>query len=262
MFLPGLSCPCVLAATMTLQAVDDTSLFEGKPDSDLGGTTLVAGSNQLYSRARALVRFDLGAMPAGAVATGVEVRLYVTRRPDTGQHGGPVDSDFSLYRMYVSWGEGTGSAETGSVAVPGAATWNERHYGSIAWATPGGQIGTDFANDPSATTTISDLGPYSWGSSAELVNDVNSWLADPSSNHGFILISQSESQLGTGRRFSSTEQPGGLIPPPQLVVTYNVVPEPSMIGLVSMTAAFALWRRKRGRSFNPGWKKRTTDFTD
>jgi hypothetical protein len=229
---------------MTFLAEDDTSLFEGKPDSDLGGTTLLAGSNQQFAKGRALVRFKLDALPAGVVVTGVEVRLHVTRRPDPDQHGGPADSDFSLYRMFVSWGEGTGSQDTGSVAIPNAATWNSRHHGSIAWATPGGQIGTDFANNPSATTTVSDLGPYSWGSSTELVDDVKSWIADPSANYGFMLISQGESQLGTGRRFSSSEQPGGLISPPQLVVTFNLVPEPGVIGLLVLPACFALRRRR------------------
>jgi hypothetical protein len=134
--LPAL-CPCLSAATVTLSAVADTSLFEANPDSDLGGTTLVSGTNQQYSRSRALFRFDLGTLPAGAVVTDAQVSLYVTRRPDPDQHGGPVDSDFSLYRLFVSWGEGSGSNATGSVAMAGDATWNQRHFGTTSWANPG-----------------------------------------------------------------------------------------------------------------------------
>lgn len=243
----ALACACQAAcgATLTLPAVADTALFEGKPDADLGGSTLLSGTNQLFARGRALFRFDLTSLPAGAVVTAVEVSLYVTRRPDPDQHGGPVDSDFSLYRMFVSWGEGVGADATGSVAVPGAATWNERHFGGTAWASPGGQMGTDFSNTASATTLVSDVGSYVWGSSAELIDDVRAWVADPASNHGFILISQSESSLGSGRRFGSTEQPGGLIPPATLSVTYSLVPEPSVAGM----AALGLWcilRRRRG----------------
>jgi hypothetical protein len=237
--------PCVRAATVTLPAVADTSLFESKPDADLGATTLLSGTNQLYSRGRALFRFDTEAIPAGAVISDVKVLLHVTRRPDPDQHGGPTDSDFSLYRLLVSWGEGTGSDATGSVATPGVATWNDRHFGSTAWASPGGQIGTDFANQPSATTAISDVGEYTWGSSSELVDDVNSWIANPASNHGFILISQSENLLGSGRRFGAIEQPGASIPPARLVVTYSVVPEPAVAGLCGIGLAGVLLTRRR-----------------
>ena len=232
-WLAGLVLPAVAtAATLTLSAVDDASIYEGNPAGDLGATTLLAGTNQLFQRGRAMFRFDTAAIPAGAVISEVQVQLYVTRRPDPDQHGGPVDSDFSLYRMFVSWGEGSGSNATGSVALPGAATWNERHFGSTAWATPGGQIGTDFADTPSATTFIGNVGPYSWATTSELVDDVRSWVANPASNFGFMIISQSEGMPGSGRRFGSTEQPAGTIPPPQLVVTYTLVPEPSSLLLV------------------------------
>jgi hypothetical protein len=250
LLIVGIVFPCSLrAATLTLAAVADTSLFESNPSGDLGGTTLVAGTNQVYSRGRALFRFDTAAIPAGAVISEVQVLLYVTRRPDPDQHGGPVDSDFSLYRLLVSWGEGSGSDPTGSSALPGAATWNDRHFGSTAWATPGGQIGTDFADNPSATTFVSDVGSYVWGSSTELVDDVRSWIDNPATNFGYMLISQSEGSLGSGRRFGATEQPGGLIPPAQLLVTYSVVPEPSLTCLAVLGfAGLVLGRRRQGPS--------------
>jgi hypothetical protein len=233
------------AATLTLNAVADTSLFSGKPDGDLGGTTLLSGTNQLYANGRALFRFDMGGIPAGAVVSAVQVQLHVTRRPDPDQHGGPVDSDFSLYRLLVNWGEGKGSDATGSVAVAGAATWNERFFASAEWTTPGGQIGTDYANTASATTFVSDVGTYVWGSSSELVNDVRTWIGNPASNFGFILISQSEGVLGSGRRFGAIEQPGGLIPPAQLIVTYSIVPEASVSCLVMLGMAGVFLTRRR-----------------
>ncbi len=239
-------CPCAGAATVTLNAVDDTSIYEGNPAGDLGATTLLAGTNQLIQRGRAMFRFDTASIPAGAVISEVQVLLYVTRRPDPDQHGGPVDSDFSLYRMFVSWGEGSGSNATGSVALPGAATWNERFFGSTAWATPGGQIGTDFADTPSATTFVSDVGAYTWASTTELVDDVRSWVENPASNFGFMLVSQSEGMPGSGRRFGSTEQPAGIIPPAQLVVTYTLVPEPSATCLLALgCVGIASVRRRR-----------------
>lgn len=233
------------AATISLEAVADTSIFEIKPDFNLGATTLVAGTNQQISRSRSMFQFDLSSLPADAVVTEVQVLIYCTRQPDPDQHGGPVSSDFSLHRMLVSWGEGSGSGATGSVAMAGDATWNERHYQAISWGTPGGLSGTDFSSNPSATTSVGNVGQYVWGSSTELIDDVQAWRADPSSNFGFLLMSQSENAAGSGRRFASTEQSSALTPAPQLVITYSVVPEPSAAILLMAGLVSAGWIRRR-----------------
>ncbi len=243
LIFPGF-CLRLSAATISLGSVSDTSLYENKPDSNLGAATLVAGTNQQFSRARGLFRFDLGLVPVNAVITAVQVQLYCTRQPDPMQHGGPVASDFSLSRMFVNWGEGTGNSNTGSVSSAGDATWNERQFQNSAWGTPGGLIGSDYANNPSATTSIGNVGTYVWGSSPELIGDVQAWLATPTTNFGFILVSESEGTLGSARRFASREQPGGLIPAPQLIITYTV-PEPATSGLLVVTAALMIFRRQR-----------------
>ena len=237
----------VHAATFMSYAVADTSMFQNHPDYNLGGTTLVAGTNQQASYSRALFRFDLSAIPAGSIITDVQVSLSVTRRPDPDQHGGPVSSDFSLYRVLVDWSEGSGGAVTGSPASIGDTTWNERHYGvpGTEWSSPGGHIGTDFASLPSATTAVGDVGDYLWGSSPELVSDVQAWLDNPAANFGFALISESEGLAGTARRFASREQPGGITPAPQLTVTYVAAPEPGRMLLLLAGIAAGLFRRQR-----------------
>lgn len=216
-------CARLSAATMTFSAVADTSLFQANPDADLGGSSLVAGTNFTNTRSRGLFRFDLGALPPGAVVTGVEVSLYVSRVPDPDMRGNPASYDFSLHRLLVSWGEGTGSSVTGTVAMPGDATWNDRHFGSAPWASPGALIGVDYVEAASATTAVVNLGGYVW-SSGGLVNDVKAWQENPGSNFGFLLASDDETTLGSGRRFGSREQSGGAVTPPQLTVTYSLVP--------------------------------------
>ncbi len=246
------------AVTVSLGSVADTSLYENKPDANLGATTLVAGTNQQFSRSRALFRFSLSSIPVGAVITQVQVNLYCTRQPDPGQHGGPVPSDFSLYRMFADWGEGSGNSNTGSVASAGDATWNERHFNGTAWGTPGGLIGTDYANSPSATTSVGNVGSYAWGSTTELIGDAQTWLDTPEANFGFMLVNQSEGTLGSARRFASREQPGGLIPAPQLVVTYTV-PEPTTAGLLLVTVVGGCWLRHRsGGTISLSHRQRST----
>lgn len=230
------------AATMTFTSVADTSLFEANPDYNLGATSLVSGTNRQFSLSRALFRFDLSGLPAGAVVTGVQVSLYVTRRPDP-DNGEPVNSDFSLYRLYVGWGEGTGSGVTGSVANPGDATWNDRFYQTVPWETGGGLVGVDYASTESARTPVSGIGEYTWASTAGLVDDVLAWQAAPSSNFGFILISQDEALPSSGRRFASSEDFSGVEIPPTLTVTY--VPEPTVTCLWLIGVAGAVFRRRR-----------------
>ncbi|MCX6847848.1 MAG: DNRLRE domain-containing protein [Verrucomicrobia bacterium] len=248
----GLLCMPAMGATFVATAASDTSIYQNHPEFNLGGTTLVSGTNQQFSNSRALFSFDLSAIPADAIVTSVQVSLYVTRRPDPDQHGGPVNSDFSLYRALQNWTEGTGGAVTGSPAVTGDTTWNDLHFNTTGenWTTPGGQIGTDFASTPSATTSVGDVGLYLWGSSPALVADVQSWLSSPATNYGFALISESENVAGSARRFASSEQPGGSIPAPTLTVTFQSAPEPGRMILLLIGVGSATFRRRTSRVLN------------
>lgn len=229
---------------MTLNAVAETSLFARNPDFNLGRTTLASGASRVGDLSRALFRFDLSSLPADAIITGASVQLSVTRVPDPDKEPGPASSDFSLHRVLVDWGEGTGEGLTGTAAKPGEATWSSRFHDTTSWSAPGALLGTDFANNPSATTNVNAVGSYFWNSQ-ELVNDVNSWVADPVSNFGLILVSNNEGTRGTARRFSAKEDVDGGIPP-QLIITF--IPEPSSAILLAVAIAGATIRRNRGIS--------------
>jgi hypothetical protein len=68
------------------------------------------------------------------------------------------------------------------------------------WTNQGG----DWAGIPSASTDVTDVGFYGWGSTAAMVADVQGWLDNPSSNFGWILRGN-ESITGTAKRFDSDE---------------------------------------------------------
>lgn len=237
----ALSCTA-RAATFSTTTVADTSLYDQNPDFNLGGTSLVSGTTRRAAISRALFRFDLSSLPAGAVVTDVQVTLHVTRTPDPNQ-GVPVTSDFSLHRLLAGWGEGVGNGLTGSTANTGDATWNERFYETVAWGTGGGLEGEDYATARSAITEVSGVGEYTWGSNSQLVDDVKAWQSDPASNFGFILISEDEGSDSSARRFASIEDSTALAPPAQLTVTY--IPEPSVAPLWLMGLSAAVLRRRR-----------------
>jgi hypothetical protein len=234
------------ADTVSLPAAADTSIFSPYPDNDFGASTLVSGANGIGFPGRALFRFDLSSIPSDAVFTDAQITLTVLKVPPGDQHAGAVDSDFGLYPMLVSWQEGSGGGNSGARAQPGDTTWNERMAGVAAWGSPGGQIGTDFANNASTSTSIgTQTGLYAWGATPQLLSDLQSWLSDPSTNFGYMMISDGENQAGTARRFASLESSGPGASPPTLIVTYTVAPEPGTGILMTTGILCYVARRKR-----------------
>lgn len=236
-----------MAVTVSITTGADTSLYQDNPDGNLGATTLLSGMNQKNSRSRALFSFDLSSIPSDAIVTEANVTLAVTKKPDIDQHGGPIPSDFGLYRMLVSWGEGSGSAVTGSPAKFGNATWSKRSYPLVEWDFPGGSAGVDYVDSSSSSTLVDDLGIYVFQNTQALVDDVNAWLSDPGTNFGFMMISSNEFTPGTARRFASKEQASAEFPAPTLSITYTV-PEPSSALLAAAALPIlALFSRPRSR---------------
>jgi hypothetical protein len=235
-----------MATTVSFTSDADTALFQNNPDGNLGGTTMVSGTNQQNSKSRAIFSFDLSSIPHNATITDASVTLAVTRRPDPDQHGGPIPSDFGLYRMLVSWGEGTGTAPTGSPTGDGA-TWSARFFPLVSWNFPGGGAGADYVDSPSSSTLVDNVGVYVLQSTPQLIQDVTTWVNDPSTNFGFMLISDNESTLGTARRFASGETASAGFPAPTLTITYDV-PEASaglLMGLAVASLASCTRRRTR-----------------
>lgn len=68
------------------------------------------------------------------------------------------------------------------------------------WQTAGG----DFSGTTSATTQVAGIGYYTWGSTSQMVADVQAWLDNPSMNFGWIFVGN-ENQPQTAKRFDSRE---------------------------------------------------------
>ncbi len=230
------------AITITIEPAKDTTLY-AESDLTLGnslGDFLFIGTTLQAVPRRALLAFDIaGSVPAGAVITGVELKLTNTRIQSASGF------DASLHKVTKLWGEGTSNApgqEGGGInAEAGDATWQETVLAGLDWDSPGG----DFVALTSTAQVVAGLGDYVWPSTPEAVADVQNWLDSPATNFGWVLIG-SESGDGTARRFNSRHHPD-LATRPALSITYSVVPEPASIVVMSMllTAGLSIKRRRR-----------------
>jgi PKD repeat protein len=84
--------------------------------------------------------------------------------------------------------------------VVGDVTWVYRELPNSLWATPG----ATFVQSASATLQIANVGSYTFSSTPELVDDVQGWLDDPSTNFGWVLVVDAP-PTGSAKRFDSRE---------------------------------------------------------
>ncbi|MEI7656478.1 MAG: DNRLRE domain-containing protein [Phycisphaerae bacterium] len=220
-----MACLIVMAAAsaradvVEIVASQDATLFEDAAGAlaDGGGPGLFAGYTLRNSSRfrRALLKFDLDAVPADAVILDVRLSLYVSRAISDNN---PV----TVHATTRQWSEGPTGAEGGGggggPAAPGDATWSHANWPSVAWSSPGG----DFVARPVASALVGYDGPVVWTSTADFVSLVRRWQENPSSNHG-LLLKGDETSNGSAKRFDSRE---GSVPSrrPTLIVSFAPCP--------------------------------------
>ena len=69
-----------------------------------------------------------------------------------------------------------------------------------------------------ASTSVGDIGDYTWGSTSQMVADVQTWLDSPATNFGWLLRAN-ETRNKTSERFDSKEN-GTVANRPVLTVTF------------------------------------------
>lgn len=200
---------------INIPASKDNTLYENAAGafSNGAGAYVFVGENNHDETRRALLAFDIaGHVPAGAFIQSVKLTLNMSRTI-----AGP--QTIALHRVLADWGEGasdaTGEEGGGVTATTNDATWIHRFFNTQLWAKPGG----DFSPTASATQSVALLGAYTWGSTAEMIADVQSWLDAPGSNFGWILLSD-QAAKGSVKRFDSRQNPE-IAMHPALSVTYG-----------------------------------------
>ena len=203
----------VRGATLTLSAVADNTIYSDFPSNSNGAGVHIFAGRILNSndKRRALVKFDISTLPPGSTVTAVSLRLTVNK-----ENSGSIA--MTVHRLNNSWGEAgsnaTGEEGTGAAAATGDATWIRRTYNTVSWGTQGG----DFVAAASDSTNVNAVGNYTW-TGAGMIADVNTWAANPSTNHGWILKGD-ETVSGSAKRFASRTN-ATTASRPQLTITYT-----------------------------------------
>ena len=192
----------------------DNTLYQYFPaEGDLSngaGLHFFAGENAMSEIRRGVLAFDIaGSIPPGSTITAVSLSLNMSMTAS----GTPLTIE--LHKLLADWGEGTshapGGEGQGAPATPNDATWRHRFYDTIFWTTQGG----DFSVVVSASQSVGPIGQYTW-SSAQMVTDVQSWLDNPATNFGWLVLGD-ESGPATAKRFDTRESAS----PPVLTIQYT-----------------------------------------
>ena len=200
------------AAIIVINPSKDNTLYEYDPaegdHSNGAGFHFFAGENGMGELRRGVLAFDIAAtIPAGSTITAVSLTMNMSMTP-----AGALIVE--LHKVLADWGEGTSHAPMGegdgASATPNDATWRHRFFDSVFWTTQGG----DFSATVSASQSVGGVGQYTW-SSAQMIADVQSWLDNPASNFGWLVLGD-ETAIATAKRFDTRESAS----PPILTIEF------------------------------------------
>jgi hypothetical protein len=97
--------------------------------------------------------------------------------------------------------------------------------GPAVWSTAGG----DFAATASATVMVNLIGDYRWGSTAQMVADVENWLANPDQDFGWLLMSEEAFPDTISVKRFDTRENGTEANRPKLTVYHDGSSTPTVI---------------------------------
>jgi hypothetical protein len=226
------------ANQITIGASKDNTIYQNSPTNSAGVSgAMFAGTNNTTSPRRGLIAFDVaGNLPAGATITSASLTMYL------GIASNSTPRAIELHRLTTDWTEGTAGPGTtfsgsgnGFAPAAGGATWNEGSPG-VPWT-----AGGEFVAAASASTTVGNIvdTPYTWTSTAALVNDVSGWYATPTTSFGWELVNAVENTNQTVKGFYARDATQ-LSFRPALTIEYTLVPEPATLAMAVFCGLFSL----------------------
>jgi len=211
--LAAVSSSLAAQTTVSLSASKDATLYEdptGSLANGSGGGLFIGITGQPKIR-RTLIQFDLSAIPAGSRI----LAATLTTNSTLSASSNPLDTTW--HRAQADWSEGgsiaPGNGGGGTAALAGDATWVHTAFPTNNW----NNLGGDFAATPSFSMQIEASGISTSTFSQGMVDDLQQWLDNPASNHGWLAKGDETLGSGTSTRIESRESGGGGV---QLAVTY------------------------------------------
>ncbi|GEO11814.1 DNRLRE domain-containing protein [Segetibacter aerophilus] len=207
--------------TVSLGASKDNTIYSAFTGNSNGqGEYFFVGKNAVGNAGsvqRALLQFDLSTIPANATITSAILTVYVNK-------SAPTATGLELRKLNAAWGEGTSDAAgreaQGATATTNDATWLQRVSPTLAWTTAGG----DFS--PTVSASVQSIAAGIGSPTAvtmqgvNVTADVQSWVANSSSNFGWILKANDETLEASVKRFVSKNS-ASTAQRPSLSVTYQ-----------------------------------------
>jgi len=207
------------AVTVQIPPSKDNTLYQnatGSLSNGAGWYFFVGRTGQVdnISRRRGVIAFRVAdSIPPAATIQTVTLTLHMSRTFTSTLRTIP------LRKLLSDWGEGSSNAAgeegSGAASTTNSATWIHQFYNTDLWTTAGG----DFSGTTSASISVSAIGFYTFGSTVQMVADVQDWLDDPANNFGWLLLG-SEGLAATAKRFDTKENPT-VANRPILTVTYE-----------------------------------------
>ena len=231
----------VSAETLVLEPDKDNTLYEdaGGQLSNGAGQYLFmgrTGGDKGVDRLlrRALLSFDLSTIEPGSLVSRAELQISIGQVP-IGAFGGSS----TVHRLLGNWGEGSSDAwgpeGQGIQAETGDATWVHSFFTSDLWIAAGG----DFISSASQSASFgSSPQVLTFASSEGLIADVETWVNQPNSNFGWIVLGD-EPAVQNARRFSSRENVNQDMRP-RLTVEYTAAPDPQSVPAMGRVALLLL----------------------
>ena len=193
----------------TLYLRGDEALSNG------GGPNFFVGKTKSLGLRRGLLQFDVTTIPFDAEIRSVKLILNM----DRSRAGEYV---VGLHKVTNSWGESSSIAVKGGGlggdAQVGDATWKYRFYPEELWDNEGG----DFDVEPTASLLVDGVGEYRWDDE-KMVEDVNTWVDDSATNHGWLLLGDESASFSAKRFVSSNSEDIAKIP--TLIIRYELANE-------------------------------------
>jgi hypothetical protein len=179
----------------------DSKLMSAKPTTNFGSRNRLSMDGD--PDASALIYWDITSIPIGSSIQSVDITFNVSGRSN---------DDYEIYKMQRPWVE----SET---------NWNEFATGQ-SWQVPGGDGSVDRGSAALGFISATVNGIYTTSLNASGIAMVQSWVDNPGSNHGIIVLDYINASDGLDLSSRETKTVANR---PNLTVTYSSSTEPDIM---------------------------------